>query len=76
MTVSAILIFCFIVVGQATRSLHCFMTLVVVVMCICVFHFSEGTRFIPKYVWFILAQDWYMFVFVVYIGGLNLTFKC
>ena len=50
MTVSVILIFCCIVAGQATSSLHCFTTLVVVV-CICVFHFSEGARFIPRYIY-------------------------
>ena len=48
--VSAILIFCFIVVEQATRSLHCLIILVVVVY-ICVSHFSEGARFIPRYVY-------------------------
>ena len=50
MIVSVILNFCFIVAGQATRSLHCFIILVVVV-CICLFYFSEGTKFIPRYVY-------------------------
>ena len=50
MTVSAILIFSFIVAGQATRALHCLTTLAVVVF-ICVFHVSDGARFIPRYVY-------------------------
>ena len=49
MTVSAMLIFCFIVAGQATKAWHCLMTLAVVVF-ICVFHLSDGARFIPRYV--------------------------
>ena len=37
------------------------------------FHFSAGARFIPKYIyiWFVLTQDWYRFVSIVYIGSLN-----
>ena len=50
MTVSAILIFCFIVVGHITRAWHYLITLAVVVF-ICVFHLSEGARFIPRYVY-------------------------
>ena len=77
MTVFAILILCFIVARKATRSLHCFITLGVVVVCICVFHFSELARFIPRIcIWFVLTQNWYRFVSVVYIGSLNLSSKC
>ena len=50
MIVFAILIFCCIVTKQTTSSLHCFIRLVVV-SCICVFHFSEGARFILRYVY-------------------------
>ena len=64
---SAILSFCFIVVGQAVRSLHCFITLVVV----CVFVFSILVRgqglFLGMYI---------RFVSVVCIGILNLDFEC
>ena len=41
--VVSIFIFCFMVVGHVTRSLHCFTNLVVV-MWVYVFHCSEGTR--------------------------------
>ena len=44
---SAIYIFCFMVVGHVNNSLHCFNCLVVV-MCICIFHCSDGTRLIPR----------------------------
>ena len=47
MTVSTICIFCFIVAGHAVNSLHFLMNLVVV-MCDCVFHCSDGTRLIPR----------------------------
>ena len=46
-TVSAICIFCFMVAGHVTNSLHCFINLVVV-MCVCVFHCNDGTRLIPR----------------------------
>ena len=63
MTVSAILIFCFIVAGHVTRAWHCLITLAVVVF-ICVFHLSDGARFIPRYVygscWFRAGIGWFL----------------
>ena len=47
MTGYAMLIFCFMVVGHATRAWHCLITLVVVVL-ICVFHLRKGARLIPR----------------------------
>ena len=46
-TISIIFIFCIMVVGHVTRSLYCFITLVMVVW-VCVFHCSKGTRLIPR----------------------------
>ena len=45
--VSIIFIFCFMVVGHAIKSLHYFISLVVV-MWVCVFHSNEGTRLILR----------------------------
>ena len=44
MTVSTMLIFCLIVVGQFFNYLHWFVILVVV-MCVWSFYFSEGTLY-------------------------------
>ena len=46
-TVSTICIFCFIVAAHVVSNLHC-LTSLVVVMCVCVFHYSDGTKLIPK----------------------------
>ena len=46
-TVSAICIFCFMVVGHVINSLHYFINLVVV-MYVCVFHYNDRTRLIPR----------------------------
>ena len=55
MTVFAMMIFCFIVAGHAMKAWHCLMTLAVVVF-ICVFHLSDGTRFYSKIsIWFVLV---------------------
>ena len=45
--VLAICIFCFMMVGHMTRSLHSFINLVVV-MCVCVFHCNDETMPIPR----------------------------
>ena len=47
MTVSIIFFFCFIVAGHEVNNLHCWASLVVV-MCICIFHFGDGTKLMPK----------------------------
>ena len=55
MTVSTILIFCLIVAGQFVSCLH-WSIILVVVMCVWSFHFSDGTSCMPKIdVWFILV---------------------
>ena len=63
MTVSAMLIFGFIVAGHVTRACHCLITLPVVVF-ICVFHLSDGARLIPKYVygscWLRAGISWFL----------------
>jgi hypothetical protein len=46
MTVSTICIFCFIVAGHVIEKLYC-LTSLVVVMCVCIFHYSDGTKLIP-----------------------------
>ena len=68
MTVSTIFIFCFMVVGHVIKNLLCLVNLVVV-MCICVFHCSEGTRLIPRYkygsCWLSMGIDWCLkFIFI------------
>ena len=45
--VLAICIFGFMVVGHATRNLHYFINLVVV-MCVCVFHYNDKIRLISR----------------------------
>ena len=47
MTMSTICIFCFMVVGHETSSLHSLSSLVVV-MCVCIFHCKDGTELIPR----------------------------
>ena len=46
MTVSTICILCFMVAGHEVSSLHCLISLVVV-MCVCVFHCMDGNKLIP-----------------------------
>ena len=61
MTISTIIIFCFMVVGHAIKSLFCLVSLAVV-MCACVFHCNEETRLIPKYIyglcWLSMGISW------------------
>jgi hypothetical protein len=68
MTVSNILIFCFIVSGQQKSYLYCCESLVVVAW-ICSFHFREVD------IWFILMQDWNRSVMEVDVKGLEMIFE-
>ena len=75
MTVSAMFIFCFIVAEHATRAWHCLVTLAVVVLN-CVFHLSDGARFIPKYVysscWCKTCRGWFLLlILVAWMGALK-----
>ena len=47
MTMSTICILCFMVVGHVISNLQCFIILIVV-MCVCIFHCDDGTRLIPR----------------------------
>ena len=47
MTVSIICIFYFIVAGHEVRNVHCWASLVVV-MCVWIFYFSDGTKLMPR----------------------------
>ena len=46
MTILTICIFCFMVDGHAFSTLHCLMNLVVVI-CVWIFHYKDGTKLIP-----------------------------
>ena len=43
-------IFCFIVAGQFVSCAHWFVSFLVV-MCVCILHFKEGTKCMPRYVY-------------------------
>ena len=45
---STILIFCLMVAGQFANWLHWLINLVVVA-CVCIFHFSDGISWMPRY---------------------------
>lgn len=47
-TVSSNFVSCFMLIGHVIRSLHCFLSVYMVVW-ICVFHCGKGTRLIPRF---------------------------
>ena len=63
MTVSTMLIFCFIVAGQFVSCLH-WSIILVTVMCVCSFHFRECTNCMPRYTygsfWCRICMGWFL----------------
>jgi hypothetical protein len=58
------------VVGELRRDCVCFISLFMVMAC-CVFHFSDGISWIPRYIGFVLVWDQYGLNSIFYIMGLN-----